>query len=712
MNTPRSGGWRGALPSLAIAALACCAAAPVGAAGDKDLLLSPTWSPEVEAAIAAARSSTAGAPTRGQAVVGESSGLSRGALCFDCSGANVVESEPNCGTPIDTLNGGCNYPGNLMSPIAIGDKICAGASAIGGTRDLDWYSFSVASTTTVTFTVNAEFPTLNFIAPADCNFAFYFNNFTGPCVPNQVTATLPAGNYVAIAAPDMFSGLPCNTPYSATLCFFGEDCGGIVDPCDEDTTAPVILDCPSSFTTTCNTEGGFNFDYTPSVEETCPYQVAQSWTNPLPFGENHLSVTVTDQAGNSDSCEFTITVVPDPKEPFRGFSDGQLDGWVREPDLVNMIEGPVNTKASTFDVGDDAANWGRRSILSFDTSSIPDDATITSARIRLTRSTVAGNTAPLDILLLDMGGPLIGSSPAVEPSDYDLAMAANLNVATSFPIPGGNGHTVFAEIGSPAFTSISRTGLTQFRVRFANESDDDNGADFISFYSGEAGSTVRPELIVEFYSESCSPCPSSTPCGGPVVVTLWSTPAEDGGLMESHYTSEVGGTANAGATTSPVGDMASRQQLQLLLNFDTSSIPVDATITSAELRVYRASATGSWASFGPIWVGMRNPCAMAWWYGASGALELADFQAFSSVAPVATLTVPSTNTYTSSLLSAAGLAAINRGGMTQMKLYYPTPDDGDAVADQVQIGTGNYGMVSPGRPRLVVTYEPGCLTRN
>ncbi len=724
MKTPHPS-RRGLIPlSAALGIILACSAQTLEAKSDNLLALSPQYSPEAEAAIErikaqSARESFAN-PSRH--AVG-SAATTRGGACFDCCGADIIEDEPNCGVPLDNTNGGCNYPGILATPIQLGDKICAEAAAFGGTRDLDWYRFTLTTTTTVTFTVNAPFPSLAAIVSNDCFFSIAFSTFQPACVPNSLSASLGPGTYMAVAAYAEFDGLACHTPYSATLCEAGDDCGACEgDPCDTDTVPPVILDCPSSFTTTCNTEGGFNFEYTPTVDETCPYQVDYSWENPLPFGENELTVTVTDQAGNQDSCSFTITVVPDPKDPFRGYSDPVLDGWVRQPDLVTMTEGPVNTKAQTFDVGDGADNWGRRGIISFDTSSIPDDATITAARIRLTRATVAGTPTALGSLHLDMGGnsilaraaggAIIGSSSLVEPTDYDLAAAGQLDIASSFPFPSGNGHTTFAEIDSSFLGGISPTGLTQFRVRFTMENDADNGADFISFYSGEAGSTVRPELIVEFYSESCSPCPSSTPCGSTTVLTLWSTAAEDGGLMESHYTSEIGGTANAGATTSPVGDTATRQQLQVLLNFDTSSIPADATIDSAELRVYRASATGSWAAFGPIWVGMRNPCAMPWWYGASGALAASDFEAINSVAPVATLVVPSANTYTSAFLNAAGRAAINRGGMTQMKLFYPIADDGDAISDQVQIGTGNYGTTSPGRPRLVVTYTEGCLTRH
>ncbi len=492
----------------------------------------------------------------------------------------------------------------------------------------------------------------------------------------------------------------------------------VVDPCDEETTDPIILNCPSDFTTTCNGDGGFYFNYYPDVLEDCSYNYELSWTNPIPYGVNPLSVTVTDQAGNVATCEFTVTVVPDPKDPYRRYSIGQHDGWVREPDMVNMIEGPVNTKASTFDVGDGSDNWGRRGVLSFDTSGVPANATITAAYLRLTRSTAAGNTTPLGRLILDMGpngaspvrgggGAYIGPNALLEPMDYLLEAALNLDVAPSFPVPAANNYTSFAYVDSAFYDAIDRTGLTQFRVRFENESDDDNQNDFISFHSGDStSSVVRPELVIEYYVEDCQPCGPVNACDAPVAATFWSTPAEDGGLMESHFTSEVGGTANSGATSSPVGDSASRQQHMVLLNFDTSSIPSDALITSAELRVFRVSATGGWSAFGPIWVGMRNPCSMPWWYGASGLLAASDFEAINSISPVGTLTVPSTNTYTSTFLSPAGLAAINRGGVTQMKLFYPTADDGDAISDQVQLATGNYGATSPGRPRLVVTYEP------
>lgn len=709
--------------------------------------------------------------------------------CIECADATVIEVEPNCGAP-DTVNGGCNSSPNLYQPISIGDVVCGTGRSTTGIRDTDWYGFTVAERSLVTWSVRTDAPNVQLaFLSRTCPATSFANQGFNPaaCGEVSVSATLDPGDYAAFVGYQA-GEIPCGTPYKArltavpidpclddvdpptALCVApfsicldenGEasitaddiddgsfdDCGGVelsidrdsfdcsdlgtpvvvtltvtdesdnVSTCQttvtvEDCQDPVINNCPSDFTTTCNTQGGYVLEFTPDVTDNCGWTYEVSPPNPVPFGTNTVTVTVTDAGGNTAECSFEVTVVPEAKDPWRTFSIPAEDGWVRESDLVNFIEGPANSKSQTLDVGDDAQNWGRRGILSFDTSGIPASATITAARIRLTRASLTGNVSGLGSLVLDMAA---GSSTSrggcsgfinaatLESEDYHETETLALDVASSFPAPGGNGFTTFVEIDPAYFDLLDRNCRTQFRFGFATESDDDGTADYIAFHSGEAGGTVRPELIVEFYDDSCTPCAPGLGCA-PVTVTLWSTAPEDGGLMESHWTSEVGGTASAGAASSPVGDTSQRQQLQVLLNFDTSSIPVDAVVTSAELRVYRSSATGGWAAFGPLIVGMRNPCSMPWWYGGSGALEAIDFQAFSPVVPAGSLTIPASNTYTSTFLNPAGLAAINRGGPTQMKLFFAVGDDGDAVSDQVQIATGNYGATSPGRPRLVVTY--------
>jgi len=439
-----------------------------------------------------------------------------------------------------------------------------------------------------------------------------------------------------------------------------------------------------------------------------PAPCANSYTTATDGDELVVNAVLHAAGCNDDDDPEPPCDTPNRGE-YRTPSVGAEDGYVREPNMITMAEGPAVAKGTVAQVGDDGANWQNRGVFSFDTSGIPADATITTVTLRLTRAGSAGNVAGLGALVLDMGGALIGANAGLDSFDYDDASAAFLDVATSFPAPGGNGFTTFAELDAANFDAIDRDGTTQFRVRFATPSDDDNGADYITFHTGEAAALVRPELIVNYDLPDCVEFPENDPCDGPFQVTLWSLPAQDGGVGESHYTSEVGGSIGAGAGTAAVGDTGARAQQKLLLHFDTSSIPSDATVTSATLRLYRSSAVGTPAtSLGDLVVDMRNPYAGDAFFGTSDALEAADFQSFAHFSGVATLTVPLSNTYTESFLDATGLEAINKGGNTQMRVRFTLPDDGDFLADQVSFGTGNFGATSPGRPRLVVTYMTPC----
>ena len=45
---------------------------------------------------------------------------------------------------------------------------------------------------------------------------------------------------------------------------------------------------------------------------------------------------------------------------------------------------------------------------------------------------------------------------------------------------------------------ICVTGVTQFRLRFGKEEDNDYGADLLKFYSGNAVVANQPQLIIEY----------------------------------------------------------------------------------------------------------------------------------------------------------------------------------------------------------------------
>ncbi len=61
-------------------------------------------------------------------------------------------------------------------------------------------------------------------------------------------------------------------------------------------------------------------------------------------------------------------------------STGSLDGWVLESGETTNAGGTLNASRGTFQLGDDAQDRQYRSILSFDTSSLPDNAVVTVAQ--------------------------------------------------------------------------------------------------------------------------------------------------------------------------------------------------------------------------------------------------------------------------------------------------------------------------------------------
>ena len=138
-----------------------------------------------------------------------------------CAGS-PPEGEPNCGLPIDTVNGGCNSAPIVYSPIAIGGSVCGTAAWDGSTRDTDWYQFTLATPSPVTWTVTSEFPGVLFIVDNTCGPNILAGPaFSSPCVATPLsTGTLPAGTYAAFFAPD-FGGppFPCGPggDYQGTL---------------------------------------------------------------------------------------------------------------------------------------------------------------------------------------------------------------------------------------------------------------------------------------------------------------------------------------------------------------------------------------------------------------------------------------------------------------------------------------------------------------
>jgi hypothetical protein len=176
------------------------------------------------------------------------------------------------------------------------------------------------------------------------------------------------------------------------------------------------------------------------------------------------------------------------------------DGWVLESAEASNKGGTMNATATTFSLGDDAADRQFRSILSFNTSSLPDNAVITKATLKIKKQGQVG-TSPFTThlgLKVDIRKTYFGSAAALATGDFQAF--ANKNAAATFFKTPASGSWYSAVLGTAAYPYVNRAGTTQFRLRFARDDNDDRSADYLRFYSGNVGAaSYRPVLVVEYY---------------------------------------------------------------------------------------------------------------------------------------------------------------------------------------------------------------------
>ena len=150
-----------------------------------------------------------------------------------------------------------------------------------------------------------------------------------------------------------------------------------------------------------------------------------------------------------------------------------------------------------------------------------------------------------------------------------------------------------------------------------------------------------------------------------------------------------------------MGDHLSNGQTKGFLSFDTSAIPDDATVVAATLRLQRVGLWGTnpFTTLGQLQIDVQTGA-----FGGNAALQTSDFQAGATAVAVGTLSSPAKNgDWSTATLSAAGLAAINKSGLTQLRLAFTVHDNGNAISDRILFGSGD--QTDPTlRPELQVTY--------
>ncbi|MBI5825074.1 MAG: DNRLRE domain-containing protein [Chloroflexi bacterium] len=215
------------------------------------------------------------------------------------------------------------------------------------------------------------------------------------------------------------------------------------------------------------------------------------------------SATITDLSSNplsglpftsGETYDIEKTIITTFK------STGAQDGFILESTETSGVGGTMNSAASTLNLGDDAAKRQYRSILSFNTSTLPDNAIVTKVTLKLKRQGVVGGGNPVGMFqgfVVDIKKGMFGTAPLAL---GDFNATASKTVGPTSPALTAGWYNLNL---TPAKTFINKLGtgggLTQMRLRFKLDDNNNAVANFLKIYSGNAGAVNRPQLVIEYY---------------------------------------------------------------------------------------------------------------------------------------------------------------------------------------------------------------------
>ncbi len=99
-------------------------------------------------------------------------------------------------------------------------------------------------------------------------------------------------------------------------------------------------------------------------------------------------------------------------------------------------------------------------------------------------------------LLLDIRNSAFSNNLVLEAGDFAAAASPGSSQEKVLPMTS-NWYTV--NLNSTNLGFISKTGITQFRLLFNKDDNDDLGADHLKFFTGNSTAANQPQLIVIYY---------------------------------------------------------------------------------------------------------------------------------------------------------------------------------------------------------------------
>ncbi|HXJ37328.1 MAG TPA: hypothetical protein VMS22_25145 [Candidatus Eisenbacteria bacterium] len=270
------------------------------------------------------------------------------------------------------------------------------------------------------------------------------------------------------------------------------------------TTTTTSAPAPTSTTTTSSsssTSTSSSSSTTPTTSSTSSSTSTTPTTSSTSSSTSTTPTTSSTSASTTTTTSTSTTTSTQPQTPVTVAlrSIAAEDGSLGESAPGSGVGGTLNAANNNMQVGDQANNAQSRVLASFDTSSLPDGATIVSATLRLNRIGLSGTNpfGTLGRLLVDVQSGAFGGDPALQTSDFQAVATAPGSASMSNPTTNGVWST--GSLDAPGLAAINRTGRTQVRLRFETHDNANATSDRISFATGDhTDPSLRPELDVTY----------------------------------------------------------------------------------------------------------------------------------------------------------------------------------------------------------------------
>jgi parallel beta-helix repeat protein len=183
-------------------------------------------------------------------------------------------------------------------------------------------------------------------------------------------------------------------------------------------------------------------------------------------------------------------------------SAAAYDGWVRESTETSNVGGAINTSGNIC-LGDSALKQQYRGILSFATGpGLPDTAVITGVTLKVKQQAIVGGGNPVSIFggfMADIKNGFFGTASTLQTGDFQAAASQSYGPFALAPMSGW--YSINLTSGKAYVNKLATgSGLTQIRLRFKLDDNNNAVANYLSLYSGNAATASRPQLVITYYA--------------------------------------------------------------------------------------------------------------------------------------------------------------------------------------------------------------------